>query len=421
LRRAIFLDRDGVLNRALVRDGKPYPPRVIEDLDILPGTEQALRRLRDAGFLLVVVTNQPDVARGSLKQSDLAAIHSELQRQLPLDEVLTCCHDDADQCTCRKPKPGLLQQTAKEYDLDLSKSYMIGDRWRDIDAGRNAGCVPVLIDYQYNEPMSAPPAMRVKSLMQATDWILEHMHRSQGESAIMDLTKLKTKIFADGADFESIMDLYAKPYIKGFTTNPTLMRKAGITDYSGFAQKLLKAIPDRPVSFEVFADDFADMERQAHIINTWGENVYIKIPITTTAGEPAYDLIHRLSLAGIKLNITAMMTLEQVRETVQAVIGGASAYVSVFAGRIADTGRDPIPLMAAAVELTTMAPNSELIWASPREVLNIFQADQIGCHIITVTHDLLKKLPGLGKDLGQFSRETVQMFYHDAQASGFQL
>ncbi len=235
------------------------------------------------------------------------------------------------------------------------------------------------------------------------------------------VNELTVKIFADGADVAGMLEMYAKPYIKGFTTNPTLMRKAGISDYRAFAQLILKAIPDRPISFEVFSDEFDEMERQALDIAGWGNNVYVKIPITNTRREPAYDLIRKLSAAGVKINVTAMMTLAQVRDVLPCVAGGAPCYLSVFAGRMADTGRDPAPLMAAAVEMMQPYPNAELIWASPRELLNIFQADAIGCHVITVTNDVLKKLDLVGKDLDEFSLDTVRMFYEDARRAGFQL
>jgi len=232
---------------------------------------------------------------------------------------------------------------------------------------------------------------------------------------------LKIKIFADGADKAGMLEMYAKPYIKGFTTNPTLMRKAGIKDYRAFALDIVKAIPDRPISFEVFSDEFSEMERQANEIAGWGQNVYVKIPITNTRREPSYDLIRKLTRAGIKLNVTAMMPLCQVRDLAQYLAGGAPSYVSVFAGRIADTGHDPVPLMAAAVELLRNLPNAELIWASPRELLNIFQAESIGCHIITATNDIIKKLELIGKDLPEYSLDTVKMFYADAQKAGFVL
>lgn len=235
------------------------------------------------------------------------------------------------------------------------------------------------------------------------------------------LDNLHVKIYADGADKTGMLEMYRQPYIKGFTTNPTLMRQAGITDYAAFAREILQAIPDRPVSFEVFSDEFSEMERQAHVIAQWGANVYVKIPVTNTRRESAVLLIRRLAGAGIQLNVTALMTLAQVREVSAALAGGASSYVSIFAGRIADTGRDPMPLMAAAVELLRPYPNLELIWASPRELLNLFHADAVGCHIITMTNDLLKKLNLIGKDLDDFSLDTVKMFYDDAAKARYTL
>ena len=232
---------------------------------------------------------------------------------------------------------------------------------------------------------------------------------------------LKVKLFADGADRAGMLEMYAKPYIKGFTTNPTLMHKAGLTDYRGFAKSIVASIPDRPISFEVFSDEFDEMERQAREIATWGDNVYVKIPVTNTRREPAYELVRTLSNDGVKLNITAILTLEQVRDVVDAVRTGAASCVSVFAGRIADTGRDPVPMMAEAVRLLGAAPSSELIWASPRELLNIFQADEIGCHIITVTNDILRKLTLVGKDLADYSLDTVKMFFEDGRSAGFSL
>lgn len=233
--------------------------------------------------------------------------------------------------------------------------------------------------------------------------------------------ELNVKLFADGADKAGMLEMYGKPYIKGLTTNPTLMRKAGITDYKVFAKEILAEIKDKPLSFEVFSDDFAEMERQAIEIAGWGENVYVKIPVTNTRREPPWFLIKRLVDRKIKVNVTALMTLAQVRDVVQCLDPHVPSYVSVFAGRIADTGRDPVPLMAAAVEHLKLAPAAELIWASPRELLNIFQADAIGCHVITVTNDILKKLSLLDYDLGEYSLDTVKMFYNDAVAAGYTL
>jgi transaldolase len=235
------------------------------------------------------------------------------------------------------------------------------------------------------------------------------------------ITDLKIKLFADGADKAAMLELYRNPLIRGFTTNPTLMRKAGIADYQAFARDILSEIRDRPISLEVFADEFDEMERQARLIASWAPNVYVKIPVTNTRREAALDLIHRLSHAGIRLNITALLTLDQVRCVAAALAGGAPSNVSVFAGRIADTGRDPVPLMAKAVELVSVHPGMELIWASPRELLNIIQADSIGCHIITATPDVLQKLSLVGKDLDEYSLDTVKMFHSDALKSGFKV
>jgi transaldolase len=235
------------------------------------------------------------------------------------------------------------------------------------------------------------------------------------------IPKLRVKLFADGADKQGMLEMYERPWIQGFTTNPTLMRKAGVTDYRAFARDVLGAITDRPISFEVFSDEFAEMARQAREIASWGHNVYVKIPVTNTRGQPSYELVKQLSGAGIKLNVTAVFTLEQVRDVVAHLDPRTPAYVSVFAGRIADTGRDPMPHMAAALALVRMSPSAELIWASPRELLNVFHAEAVGCDIITMTNDLLAKLTSAGKDLGQFSLETVKMFRDDAVKAGFTL
>jgi transaldolase len=235
------------------------------------------------------------------------------------------------------------------------------------------------------------------------------------------IEELKVKLFADGADLAGMLAMRANPLIRGFTTNPTLMRKAGVTDYETFARQVLAAIPDRPVSFEVFADDFESMEQQGRLIAGWGRNVYVKIPVVTTSGQFTGPVIRQMSRDGILLNITAVMTVEQVTEVADALYPNSPAIVSVFAGRIADTGRDPLPLMAAALELLYLAPNAELIWASPRELLNIFQADAIGCHVITVTNDILKKLSVVARDLTEYSLDTVKMFHADARQAGYEL
>ena len=235
------------------------------------------------------------------------------------------------------------------------------------------------------------------------------------------VAELGVKIFADGADLDAILALAGDERISGFTTNPTLMWKAGLTDYEDFAQRLLERITVHPISFEVFADDEDEIRRQAFKIAAWAKNVYVKVPVTTTDGNSMAPLVRELSESGVQVNVTALFTTGQVELITEAVKDGAPSYISVFAGRIADAGVDPLPIMKQSVDIMVAAPRSELIWASPREVLNIVQADQVGCHVITVTHDLLKKLDGLGKDLEQFSLETVQMFRRDAVQAGFRL
>ena len=235
------------------------------------------------------------------------------------------------------------------------------------------------------------------------------------------LSQLQVKIFADGADKKGMLEMYAKPFVKGFTTNPTLMRKANVNDYEVFAIDILRVIKDKPISFEVFSDDFDEMYEQARLIASWGKNVYVKIPVSNTKGESACAFIQELAKAGVKQNVTALMTLDQVKAVTRALADGPAACISVFAGRIADTGRDPVPMMRAALSIMSAYPQLELIWASPRELLNIFQSDEIGCHIITATNDIINKLSLVGKDLNEFSLETVKMFYQDALAAGFQL
>ncbi len=235
------------------------------------------------------------------------------------------------------------------------------------------------------------------------------------------INQLNVKLFADGADLDSMLVLYKLPYIRGFTTNPTLMKKAGINNYEKFAKQVIEAIPDRPVSFEVFADELSDMLAQAKVIGSWGSNVNVKIPVTNTKGKFTGPIIRELSATGVKLNITAVFTLKQVRSIAENLFLDTPAIISVFAGRIADTGLDPLPLMRKSVEILNDLPKAELLWASPRELLNIIQADEVCCHIITATPDILGKLKLLGKDQDEFSLETVQMFYNDAQSAQYSI
>ena len=302
----VFLDRDGVLNRAIVRDGKPHAPASVDELVILPDAPDALRRLARAGYRLVVVTNQPDVAAGRQRREVVEAIHAAMTAALPIDDIRVCYHDDRDGCACRKPAPGLLLQTP---DADLARSVIIGDRWRDITAGRRAGVgAAVWIDRGYHEPAPDDASTRVTSLSEAADWILTR--------------HLRVKIFADGAALDEIRMSAARPDIQGFTTNPALMRKAGVRDYTRFALEALAVIGHRPISFEVFSDDFSEMESQAREIASWGPNVYVKIPITNTSGEPAASLMNRLALSGVHVNVTAVLTLGQVESAVASARSG---------------------------------------------------------------------------------------------------
>ena len=420
-RPAVFLDRDGVLTVPEFRDGRSFAPVSLDAFRIYPDAAAAVARLHAAGFLVIVATNQPDVTTGKLAQDTLDEMHRRLAEATGIDgiEVSTATRTAPDRR--RKPQPGMLFDAARKWDIDLAASYMVGDRASDIECGRRAGCRTVHIDLGYTaEPGPDAPDATADGIAGAVDWICADCRRHGGKAMnAMNVDDLKIKLFADGADLAGMLEMYADPKITGFTTNPTLMKKAGIADYEGFAKDLLAKIPDRPVSLEVFADDLAEMERQARRIASWGANVNVKIPVTTTTGESCAPIIERLAAEGVVLNITAIMTLEQVRTVGAALAADTPAIVSVFAGRIADTGLDPVPHMAEALTILSDRPKAELLWASPRELLNVFQADAIGCHIITATNDILKKLALVGKDLDLYSRETVQMFRTDAVAAGY--
>jgi transaldolase len=415
--RAVFLDRDGVLNVAPVVDGRPGSPRQLSELHIAPGAPEALACLRAAGFRLIVVTNQPEVARGKISLETLDAMHAALRAQLPIDEIRVCLHDKGGGCDCRKPRPGMITDAARDAGIELTRSYVIGDRWRDVEAGRRAGCRTVLIDYGYDEP-EVPPDYRARSIREAADWVLKDAAASSPQER---LGRLRVKLFCDGADLAAVRELAANPLIKGFTTNPTLMRKAGVASYEAFARDVITIVAPRPVSLEVFADEADEMERQARTIAGWGENVYVKIPVTNTRGDTMAPLVGKLAQAGVKVNVTAVFTLNQVGDVASQLLPGIPSCVSIFAGRIADAGRDPEPIVAAALTMLQGLPNAEVIWASPRELLNIFQADRVGCHIITVSSDLLKRIENVGRDFDAYSLDTVRMFFADAGAAGYRL
>jgi transaldolase len=422
---AVFLDRDGVLVESAEVEGVPTPIPHGGTLQLRPGVEEACRQLRAAGLPLVCVTNQPDIARGTVTMESVRAANAELQARLSLDAILICPHDDADDCDCRKPRPGLLLSAASTLGIDPKLSVMVGDRWRDVEAGRRAGCATIFIDNGYHERLPDRPDVTARGLDEVVPEILRITMRratlDRDAAQAVNAADLTVEIFADGADLASIVGLAANPLIKGFTTNPTLMRAAGVTEYDRFAREVVAAVPTMPVSFEVFDDDFDGMERQARRIAEWGDNVYAKIPVTDTKGTPTRGVISALSETGVRLNVTALMTVDQVRWVTESLAGGPPSFISVFAGRVADTGRDPIPIMVDSLAVMAAHPNLKLIWASPREILNVVQADQIGCHVITVTHDLLKKLSILGTDLDEYSLDTVRMFHRDATSAGLAL
>jgi len=418
-RRAVFLDRDGVLVIPEMRDGRSYAPRSIEAFRISAHAAEALARLSAAGYLLIVVTNQPDIGNGLVTAEVVNEMHRLMAEALPIDRIEICPHSQSDGCSCRKPKPGMLINAARHCGIDLAGSVMIGDRFSDMDAGRAAGCKTIFmdLDYEREEPVAADYAVR--SLAEAVDLILRAMPIAPRATRAVD--RLKVKIFADGADLDGILEMAKLSHIRGFTTNPTLMRKAGVTNYEAFARGLLEQITRHPVSFEVFADDFPGMIAQARAIASWGTNVNVKVPVMNTRGEFTGPVLRTLAAEGIELNVTAIMTPEQVAAVSEVLDHRVPAIVSVFAGRVADTGIDPVAHMLACKDILASRPRAELLWASPREVLNIFQADEIGCDIITCTNDMIGKLSLAGKDLLDYSRETVQMFHRDATASSFSI
>jgi transaldolase len=419
--RAIFLDRDGVLVVPEMRDGRSYAPRSLDDFRIYPDAAASLARLKAAGYLLVAVTNQPDIGNGLVSADTVNEMHRRMSQALPIDRIEMCPHSQSEACDCRKPKPGMLVTAASDCGIDLAESVMVGDRSSDVEAGRAAGCKTIFVDLDYvSELKPASPDFTVRSLAEAADVILGVMPNNR-RAQMRGVNDLKVKIFADGADLDGILQMAKLPHIKGFTTNPTLMRKAGVTNYEAFARNLLEKITQHPVSFEVFADDFPSMIAQGRAIASWGKNVNVKVPVMNTKGEFAGPVLRALASEGVELNVTAIMTPEQVAAVAEVLDAKVPAIVSVFAGRVADTGIDPVPHMRACKDILTSKPKAELLWASPREVLNIFQADDIGCHIITCTNDMIAKLSLAGKNLVEYSRETVQMFYRDATASAFSI
>ncbi len=413
MKRAIFLDRDGVLNATVICDGRSHPPSSVAEIKILDGVAEACTLLKSLGFYLIIVTNQPDVGRGTQNRETVEAIHRKICNDLPIDRV-EVCYDSGDGIPSkfRKPEPGMLLAAATELSLDIRNSYMIGDRWRDIDAGKAAGCKTILIENHYTgEPFRALPNWRVPNLLEAAHMIA----CTEKDRESKQISNLRVKLFADCADISDIVSM--EPLVHGFTTNPSLMNQAGIRDYEAFAKTVLSAVPNKPVSFEVFSDDFSEMRRQALKIHHWQENVYVKVPVTNSRGESTIPLIRELSKENLKLNITALLTRSQMRSVASALNPEVPSIVSVFCGRIADTGRDPMPMMRESLHiLRARQPGAKLLWASVREPLNIYQAEECGCDIITVQRGILEKaLKFCGMDLMALSIATVRTFKADSE------
>ncbi len=422
----VVLDRDGVLNHTVFHnEAEPRDsPLRPEDVKIIDRVPELLKRLEDAGFELAVASNQPSAAKGKCTREALEATH---QRVLELLRVAgarvprsyVCYHRAEEGCTCRKPRTGMLEAALRDTPGSSPRtSWMVGDRATDVLAGSALGFSTAYLGPGFFGDGELLAERGVRPFFAGKD--LEHFVESLlGGAFAMSAIKL----FSDGADLASLAAAAKHPRISGFTTNPTLMRKSGVSDYLEFVKGALAAVGQKPISFEVFADDPYGMARQARTLAELGPNVYVKIPVTNTHGDSTADLIRELSRTdGVRINVTAVCTLAQVRTVTQALSGGAPSVISLFAGRIADTGRDPMPVVKAAREVADASGASiEILWASPRELFNVVQAEQAGAHIITVPPDLLKKLELLGKDLDEFSLETVRMFHTDATSAGYTL
>ncbi|MBN1595728.1 transaldolase [candidate division FCPU426 bacterium] len=433
---AVFLDRDGVINQLVWNPTtREYEsPHDVRDMKLQPGALQALRDLQQQGWELILISNQPSYAKGKTTLEEIKAIQAKLHAWLTEAGIrfrayYYCYHhpqgivpDYSGACECRKPNPYFVHKAVAEHCLDAKNSWLVGDQDSDILCGQNAGLRTILLTETRSRKKrgQSRPDYTAANLAAAAAILSKYQEARTGEH-MKAKAKLKIKIFADGANIGEMKKAYAEGVVKGFTTNPTLMRKAGVSDYEKFAAEVLREIRDLPISFEVFADDLATMEKEARQIASWGKNVNIKIPITNTQGLSTVPLIKKLSAEGLCINVTAMLTLPQVREVARALHKKTPAIVSVFAGRIADTGRDPMPLMRKAAEILKAKPKAELLWASSRELLNVFQAQSCGCRIITVTPDILKKMALIGMDLQELSLDTVKMFQRDASAAGYTL
>lgn len=428
----ILLDRDGVLNEMVidaehgVADSPLHPSQVV----MVAGVPEALARLTEAGYGLVVVSNQPAAAKGKTSRENLEAVHARVleaacARGARILSSHVCWHRAEDKCGCRKPAVGLLQAALEAHpEHDRAGAWMVGDGLTDVQAGRTLGLRTAFIGKMFCAACkqlddAVGPADHIASDLAA---FVDHLLGTGAPAVGPRASALRVRVFADGADLETMRRRAADPLIAGFTTNPSLARKAGVTDYERFARAALVAAHGRPVSIEVVADDADTIAAQARRIHGWGENAYVKVPVTTTRGEPLWPLAGRLSKEGIKINLTALLPLSQVARAAEAFRGGAPSVVSVLAGRVADAGLDPVGHMRAALAICRAAdPAIELLWASPREVYNVVQADHIGVDIITVTDDLLRKLHLLGADLETVSLDTVRALKADADQGGLVL
>lgn len=428
----ILLDRDGVLNRMVVHaeHGLTDSPLHPSQVEMLPGAVAAVARLTEAGYGVAIVTNQPAAAKGKTSRENLEAVHARVVAEIEagggrIASSHICFHRAEDGCACRKPAAGLLRAALEAHpQRPRDGVWMVGDGVTDVQAGRLLGLRTAFL---------GKPSCAACGVLDATVGPADHiapdlegfvghllggaLHRSGVNAA-----DLRVKIFADGADLDVIRRRAADPMISGFTTNPSLARKAGVTDYERFSRAALAAAGTRPVSIEVVADSPEEIAAQALRISQWAPNAYVKIPVTTTSGTSLIGVAGRLSHEGVKVNLTAILTLRHVAEAVDAFRGGAPSVISVLAGRVADAGVDPVGHMRAALAICRSADRAiELLWASPRELFNVVQASQVGVDIITVTDSLLEKLSQLGRDLGEVSLDTVRMLKADADMGGLRL
>ena len=413
-------------------------PFNLDQIEIIDGVKFALEKIKEYGYKVIIVTNQPGAAKEKVSLETLNLVHNDIVGTLSgnkniIDESYICFHHPngknpelTQRCNCRKPNVQHFNTAINKYDIDISRSFMVGDSKSDIVAGNSLGLKTILVGelkcdrcgmFQSKESL---PTYHFRSLSEFADALprldTSHYRKSyyEGRTQMKKVEDLAIKVFADGANIADFLALKSKPYIEGFTTNPTLISKANVKNYEEWAKDVLSIIEGMDISFEVVSDCIDEMKIQAKKLSSWGENVFVKIPITNTKGESTLELVKELSKEGVRLNITAVMTLKQTEDTFRVLDKNTRSIISIFAGRIADTGRDPVPLMKKAKSLIANSSNIELLWASPRELLNIYHAEECMVDIITVTPAILAKIDQINYDLDEFSLDTVKMFYNDA-------